>query len=165
MIRVRRAELADVEGVREVGVKTWPVAYAGIASPEFIADGIAQWWSPEMVEGGIRRGITLVAVDDAAGQPDEGERIVGMVGVGREAEFWVMWKLYVLPEHQGKGIGSLLLDAAIAALPAEATQLMLDVMVGNEQAIGFYRKHGFREARSTPDRDLGAELMWMSLDL
>lgn len=157
MIRVRRADVADVAAVREVGLKTWPVAYDGLASPEFIEEGLAAWWSPEVVERGIQRGITLVALDD--------EQIVGMVGVGREDDFWVMWKLYVLPEYQGKGVGKALLEAAISALPADATQLLLDVLITNEPAIRFYRKHGFVEARDLPQRDLGVELMWMSLDL
>lgn len=177
MIRVRRAEVADAEAVREVGLRTWPVAYDGLASPEFIVEGLAQWWSPEAVERGIQRGITLIAVDDSGAELDSGaeqdseagqnggERVVGMVGLGREGESWVMWKLYVLPEYQGKGVGKALLDGAIAALPAGTTQLLLDVLITNEPAIGFYRKQGFVEARSTPDRDLGAELMWMSLDL
>jgi len=157
MIRVRRAEVADVAAVREVGLKTWPVAYDGLVSPEFITDGLAQWWSPESVQRGIENGIALVAVDD--------EQVVGMVGLGRQEDHWVMWKLYVLPEHQGKGIGKALLDGAIAALPAGTPQLLLDVLVGNEQAIGFYRKHGFVVPSNPPDRDLGVDLMWMSLDL
>ena len=157
MIEVRRAELAEVDAVRQIGVTTWPVAYAGLASEEFIADGLAQWWSPEAVERGIRNGITLVAA--------EGDELVGMAGLGREGDFWVMWKLYVLPDHQGKGVGKALLDAAIAALPEGTTELLLDVLVTNEKAIGFYRAHGFTEARETPDRDLGDELMWMVVDL
>jgi ribosomal protein S18 acetylase RimI-like enzyme len=157
MIHVRRAELGDAEAVREVGLKTWPVAYDGLASPEFIVDGLAVWWSPEAVERGIRNGITLVALD--------GEQVVGMVGLGREADFWVMWKLYVLPEYQGKGVGKALLDRAIAALPAGTTELLLDVLITNEPAIGFYRKSGFGAAERTPGRDLGDKVMWMSLDL
>jgi hypothetical protein len=85
VIEVRRAHLDDVEAVREIGVKTWPVAYGGLASKEFIVDGLAQWWSPEAVERGIRNGITLVAAEE--------DRLVGMVGLGREGDFWVMWKL------------------------------------------------------------------------
>ncbi len=157
MIEIRKAELAEVDAVRQIGVTTWPVAYAGLASEEFITDGIAQWWSAEVVEWGIRNGITLVAAD--------GDNLVGMVGLGREGDSWVMWKLYVLPEHQGKGIGKALLDAAIAALPEGTTELLLDVLVTNEKAIGFYRAHGFTEARATPDRDLGVDLMWMVIDL
>jgi ribosomal protein S18 acetylase RimI-like enzyme len=157
VIEVRSAEPADVDAVREIGVRTWPVAYGGLASEEFIVDGLAQWWSPEAVERGIRNGITLVAA--------EGERLVGMVGLGREGDFWVMWKLYVLPDHQGKGVGKALLDAAIKALPAGTTELLLDVLVANEKAIGFYRAQGFGTPQKTPDRDLGDELMWMSLDL
>jgi ribosomal protein S18 acetylase RimI-like enzyme len=160
VIGVRKAEPADAEAVREVGLKTWPVAYAGLASPEFIVDGLAQWWSPEAVDRGIRTGITLIALDE-----DDSGRVVGMVGLGRDGDFWVMWKLYVLPEYQGRGVGKVLLEAAIAALPDGTDQLLLDVLVGNEPAIGFYRKQGFGPAERTPDRDLGDELMWMSLDL
>ena len=76
-----------------------------------------------------------------------------------------MWKLYVLPEYQGRGVGKALLDAAIEALPDGTDHLLLDVLVTNEPAIGFYRKQGFGRAERTPDRDLGDELMWMSLDL
>jgi ribosomal protein S18 acetylase RimI-like enzyme len=157
VIEVRSAELGDVEAVREIGVRTWPVAYGGLASEEFIVDGLAQWWSPEAVERGIRNGITLVAA--------EGEQLIGMVGLGREGEFWVMWKLYVLPGHQGKGVGKALLDAAIKALPEGTTELLLDVLIANEKAIRFYESHGFGKASRTPERDLGDELMWMSLDL
>ncbi|HET6989301.1 MAG TPA: GNAT family N-acetyltransferase [Kribbella sp.] len=157
MIEVRRAEVGDVDAVREIGLKTWPVAYGGLASEDFITDGLAQWWSPEAVEWVIRNGITLVAA--------EGDDLVGMVGLGREDDNWVMWKLYVLPDQQGKGIGKALLDAAIAALPEGTTELLLDVLVTNEKAIGFYRAHGFVEATKTPDRDLGADLMWMVIDL
>ena len=157
MIEVRRAGIADALAVREIGERTWPVAYAGLASDAFVVDGLAQWWSPEAVERGIRNGITLVAA--------EGEHLVGMVGLGREGDFWVMWKLYVLPDHQGKGVGKALLDAAIKALPEGTTELLLDVLITNEKAIGFYRANGFGDPVSTPDRDLGDELMWMRLDL
>jgi ribosomal protein S18 acetylase RimI-like enzyme len=157
VIEVRKAEVADVQAIREIGLTTWPVAYGSLVSPEFIADGLAKYWSPEAVEWGVRNGITLVA--------DEDGQLVGMVGVGREDDFYVMWKLYVLPDHQGKGVGKALLDAAIEALPAGTTELLLDVLIGNEKAIGFYRANGFGEAARTPDRDLGVETMWMSLDL
>ena len=157
MIAVRRAGGDDVDVVREVGLKTWPAAYAGIASPEYIVDGLAQWWSVEAVERGIANGITLIAED--------GDHVVGMVGLGREEGFWVMWKLYVLPEYQAKGVGKALLDAAIEALPEGTDELLLDVLVGNAKAIGFYRKNGFGPAQRKPSRDLGDELMWMSLDL
>jgi ribosomal protein S18 acetylase RimI-like enzyme len=160
MIRICRAGPDDADAVREVGLKTWPSAYAGIASAEYIEEGLAAWWSPEMVERGITDGITLIAVDDEREHGDE--RVVGMTGLGRQDEFWVMWKLYVLPEYQGRGVGKALLGGAIAALPVGTDQLLLEVLVGNEQAIRFYRRNGFEKARSTPDRDLGDELIWMA---
>ncbi|RZU01573.1 ribosomal protein S18 acetylase RimI-like enzyme [Kribbella rubisoli] len=157
MIAVRRAEPSDVDAIRQIGLTTWPVAYAGLVPEAFITDGLAQWWSVEAVERGISKGITLVATDSDA--------LLGMVGLGREEDFWVMWKLYVLPDQQGKGIGKALLDAAIAALPDGTPELLLDVLVANEQAIGFYRSQGFTEAKRTPNRDLGVDLMWMVIDL
>ncbi|TDD48486.1 N-acetyltransferase [Kribbella antibiotica] len=155
MIAVRRAVPEDLDAVRQIGLTTWPVAYAGLASPEFIVDGLAQWWSPEVVERGIRTGITLVAEED--------DVLIGMAGVGREEDFWVLWKLYVLPDHQGKGVGKALLDAAVAALPDGTPGLLLDVLVQNTKAIDFYASYGFGVPPVTPARDLGDELQWMYL--
>jgi ribosomal protein S18 acetylase RimI-like enzyme len=153
---VRRAEPADVEAVREVGLRTWPVAYDGIVAPEFLEQGLAEWWSPEAVRRGIERGITLVAEDP---------EVIGMVGLGQDDGLWVMWKLYVLPDQQGRGIGRALLDGAIEALPDGTERLLLDVLVTNEPAIRFYRANGFERTDDGPGRDLGSELMWMSRDL
>jgi ribosomal protein S18 acetylase RimI-like enzyme len=157
MIAVRRAELSDVDAIRQIGLTTWPVAYAGLVSDAFITDGLAQWWSVEAVERGISKGITLVATD--------GDELLGMAGLGREEDFWVMWKLYVLPDQQGRGVGKALLDAAIAALPDGTPELLLDVLVANEPAIGFYRSRGFTEAKRAPNRDLGDDVMWIVIDL
>ncbi|MFC9695031.1 GNAT family N-acetyltransferase [Kribbella sp. NPDC056951] len=157
MIAVRRAVAEDVDAVRQIGLTTWPVAYAGLASEEFITDGLAQWWSPEVVERGIRTGLTLVAEENGV--------LVGMTGLGQEEGFWVMWKLYVLPDQQGRGVGKALLDAAVAALPAGTSELLLDVLVDNTKAIGFYEAYGFGEPLRTPTRDLGDELKWMRLAL
>ena len=160
MIRVRRAELSDADAVRAIGLQTWPIAYGGLVADDFITDGLAQWWSREAVERGIANGITLVAAEDG----DIGD-IVGMTGLGRQDDFWVMWKLYVLPGHQGKGVGKALLDGAVAALPDGTPELLLDVLAANDKAIGFYRSQGFGEPRRVPDRELGDDLIWMSLDL
>jgi ribosomal protein S18 acetylase RimI-like enzyme len=154
---VRRAEPGDAEAVREVGLRTWPVAYDGMVGPEFLEQGLAEWWSPEAVLRGIERGITLVAVD--------GDDVVGMTGLGQEDGYWVMWKLYVLPEHQGRGIGRALLDGAAAALPPGTDRLLLDVLKANEPAIRFYRANGFTDTDETPARDLGPDLTWMSRPL
>lgn len=50
--------------------------------------------------------------------------------------------LYVLPEVQGQGVGSLLLNETLSRLPADE-DIYLHVVSYNENAIKFYEKHGF----------------------
>lgn len=52
--------------------------------------------------------------------------------------------LYVLPQHQGKGIGWQLMTKALAWHGAEET-VYLDVVIYNHRAIEFYRSFGFIE--------------------
>ena len=52
--------------------------------------------------------------------------------------------LSVLPEHRGKGVGSLLLDAVRSQLNAlGATELSLHVVASSDDARRFYERHGF----------------------
>ena len=52
--------------------------------------------------------------------------------------------LLVLPEARGSGIGSALLERVKAEVrSAGATHLGLGVVVANEAAVRFYRRHGF----------------------
>ncbi|WP_152092854.1 MULTISPECIES: GNAT family N-acetyltransferase [Rhizobium] len=69
------------------------------------------------------------------GAEEEGGRLVGVIAF---LEDWID-QLYVLPEAQGRGIGSRLLDIAKSAYP----QLSLWTFQRNEPARRFYLKHGF----------------------
>ena len=60
-----------------------------------------------------------------------------------------MWKLYVHPDHQGRGIGSRLL-ADVEAM-VEGDELWLEVVDGNDQAFDFYRARGFEEVERVTD--------------
>ncbi len=62
---------------------------------------------------------------------------------------WVS-NLYVLPDAQGRGIGTALLDAAKQRRP---DGLRLWVFQPNTGAIRFYARHGFRTERRTDGRD------------
>ncbi|EJK81962.1 GNAT family N-acetyltransferase [Rhizobium rhizogenes] len=66
---------------------------------------------------------------------EEGGRLVGVIAF---LEDWID-QLYVLPEAQGRGIGTRLLEVAKAAYPS----LSLWTFQRNVAARHFYEKHGF----------------------
>lgn len=62
-------------------------------------------------------------------------------GDGAELE-----RIYLLEPFQGKGLGKVMLNKAIAlARDFKATYLWLGVWENNRAAIGFYERHGFRK--------------------
>lgn len=65
-----------------------------------------------------------------------------------------LWALYVTPEHWGAGVAATLVHRHLPPGPA-----YLWVLQGNERAIAFYRKHGFRLDGATKplDPDAGAQ--------
>jgi RimJ/RimL family protein N-acetyltransferase len=52
--------------------------------------------------------------------------------------------MWILPGARGKGGGRMLLDAAIAAKPADVHKIELEVWPHNEAAIGLYERAGFQ---------------------
>ena len=142
---VRPGTAADMPGFRALGEAVVPPTYGPI-DPAYAQRMLDEWWVPEVFEKSLARNTHLVAEVDG--------EVVALANLGRLSQSYrdfphvtgdreVMWKLYVHPEHQGRGIGRQLL-ADIEAL-VEGDELWLEVVDGNDQAHGFYLAQGFEE--------------------
>lgn len=127
MVAIRRAETEDKERVREIYAAA---AGRGAALDEARLDRLS------------RAGQLLVA-EGAAG-------VVGFGSIEARAAEQIRW-LYVLPGHQGGGVGSQLLrQLEEAGWRAGLTSIRLHAATG---AVAFYRRNGYREA--SPDEAAG----------
>jgi GNAT superfamily N-acetyltransferase len=88
---------------------------------------------------------------------------IGLLGVERASDHWRIDKLYVLPSHQNRGIGSWLIERLKARADASRVELRLTVLEVNP-ARRFYERHGFvldqivsprRHMRRSPDTSRG----------
>jgi RimJ/RimL family protein N-acetyltransferase len=76
---------------------------------------------------------------------DEGE-LVGSLGLHPSTVDGVLTLgMWILPEWRGRGGGRMLMEAALAAVPADAHKVELEVFPDNEAAIGLYRSLGFED--------------------
>lgn len=86
---------------------------------------------------------TVLFVDDDTG------RIVGFMALIES----YLAALFVAPSHQGRGIGSRLLELAVRMHP----DLDLTVYAQNTRAVRFYRRHGFVCAQRRVEAATGCE--------
>jgi GNAT superfamily N-acetyltransferase len=150
---LRRATDDDVEAIRRVGHGTWPSTY-GFAGEEYVADGLARWYSAAAVLESIRTTETWLA-------EVEGE-VVGFGNVDLHRDPPTIWKLYVLPSQHGGGVGSALLEQLVAAAPMDRDVVALEYVDGNERAGAFYARHGFVETSREPGEHPGwPEVVWV----
>ena len=107
--------------------------------------------------------------------PENGERgycvtsdgcLLGSAIVSERAGTAYLWGLYVLPDRQRGGLGSLLLAKVLSELKG-AESLEVRVLQTSEVAQTFYRKHGFTEVGREDSELLGdikTELIVMRID-
>ena len=154
-VLVRNASPADVEAICEIGHAVWPDTYA-FAGQDYIEHGLATWWSRDAVERSLGTTTTLVAECDG--------RVAGMGNIDLRPEVPVIWKLYVLPDDQGKGVGSALLRSLVEAVPAGRRSVAIEYADGNSRAAAVYARHGFVVVRSEPaDRPGWPAQVWAEL--
>ncbi|MFC7550010.1 GNAT family N-acetyltransferase [Plantactinospora sp. GCM10030261] len=153
---VRRASRDDASAIRVVGLTAWPATYRPLAGDDYVAYGLSIWWSTAAVLRSMQTGRTYVA--------EEGGQVVGTATAGEKDGACVLWKLYVLPTAQGRGIGSDLLAAVIRDASGDA--VLLEYAEGNHRAARFYRDRGFREIRREAAGRFGwPAQVWMRLDV
>ncbi|MFZ1680301.1 MAG: GNAT family N-acetyltransferase [Rhizobiaceae bacterium] len=142
---VRTATARDVAAIRTVLDASFHAAHDALLGPEQVAALAAARNAPELIAGEIAQpsGEFIVA--------DDGRRIVGVAFASAtgDGEAMTLHRLYVHPEHLGRGIGGLLMDEMLNAFP-DARRCGLEVAAGNARAVSFYRGYGFEPVGTVP---------------
>jgi ribosomal protein S18 acetylase RimI-like enzyme len=137
MITIARATEADVDAIKRVLSATWIDTYASYLSPPTIEQVTTEWHARELLGSQVERDTNYFAVAWLDGE------IVGLVTVdGTNPLDLHLLRLYVLPSHQQRGIGTALLDSALAAFPAARTA-RLEVEEQNEKGVSYWRRQHF----------------------
>jgi ribosomal protein S18 acetylase RimI-like enzyme len=152
-IFIRRASPEDARILSAMGEMTFTRSYASIIVAPELASYASRAFSIEQIEselaapqityfvalaGTIPCGYSKLAPTPAPSAV-EGVKPVELA------------RLYVLPERTGTGIGTELLKTSLdAAVEQDYHSCWLRVWEGNEEAIAFYRRWGFRQIGSEP---------------
>jgi ribosomal protein S18 acetylase RimI-like enzyme len=147
MFFVRTAGERDLDAVRALLVETWHVTYDPIYGAEKVTQLTDSWHSIASLRNRLTRPSSEFLV------ADDGEHIAGMAfaAADREGKTVMLHQLYVLPSHQGHGIGGMLLDEILDNFP-DAERIKLEVEEQNSRAIAFYRIYGFEQTGRTGEK-------------
>lgn len=144
--RVRRARDGDLAAILGIEVRSHAVP-----------------WNRQLFATELARaeGLVLVAV--------EGRSVVGYIACAGQADCWHILNVTVDLGCRARGIGAMLVDAAVEALDGRPyRRYTLEVRVSNEAAIRLYRGHGFTEVGVRPryysDNGEDALIMWRELE-
>ena len=130
----------EINGKAHVHCQAWKEAYAGLISQAFLDSRTAEQ-SEQRARKAFENGVlTLVAKD--------GDRVIGFADYGPYRgedleDTGEIYAIYVLKEYYGKGVGYALMKKALEAL-GEIRQAAVWVLKGNERAIRFYERCGYR---------------------
>ncbi len=155
---IRPATAYDVDAVIDVGRRTWPQTYTSIAGEDYVRMGLAKWWTVAATRPLVVAGKATVAELDG--------QVVGAAVVGPLNGDLVLFRLYVVPEHQGIGIGRMLLEDVMQVARERGHRIIrLSYLDGNDSAEGFYRSFGFTESHREPTGDGIPDSIWVVRDL
>jgi ribosomal protein S18 acetylase RimI-like enzyme len=138
---VRRAVVDDAHAIERVRTDTWRVAYRGLV-PDSLLDGLGYDATRRraLMSALPSHQFALVAEDDRA--------VVGFCVGGRarppdERFGGEVYAIYVLPEHQGRGAGRALLQAAAKELVDRGhVSMIIWVLRENAPSRRFYERMG-----------------------
>ena len=147
MVTVQRANVEEVQEIKQVLSETWMDTYGSFLSQDTIQKVTTVWHNPQLLASQVQNPEIFFGV-----ARDEGNTILGLVTARKQGDDTVVVdRLYVSPQYQRKGIGSKLLEESIIAFPG-TRRLRLEVEEQNEKGLSFYRKQGFKEISRKEER-------------
>ena len=150
-IRLRRAQVSDLETVAELSVSSFSAAFAAVNSSENMASYLQQAFAPEVMAAEFSNPNNCFIL------AEYGEELAGYaklrsdgeepcISVTRAIE---LERLYTATELIGQGVGALLMQEVIRIARQEHCEsLWLGVWEHNTDAIRFYQRQGFLDVGS-----------------
>lgn len=137
----------DLAAVQHIAWTTWIATYGSFISEQDIRLFFDAWYTIEKLEelcdSPTARGFIAEIDSQAVG--------FAKTSYNPDDKKFSLHSLYVLPEWQGKGIGTKLLDATEEfALSFDADAIWLGVMTQNLAALNWYRRIGFQFENEEP---------------
>jgi len=152
-VTIRLASPVDAEALAHLHLDVWDDAYTGLMPQQLlddrrdrVAERIERW--REILGSGSEPTYVASGPDGLVG--------FATAGPGRDNDLddhgidLELWALYVRATHWGTGVGYALLQTAIADRAAYVW-----VLAGNERAIRFYERQGFRLDGTEDEHDEG----------
>lgn len=146
---LREATADDVEGVRTVARRSWETDYPAILNRESIDEAVESWYAPEQLRFDAESddALLLIAADERDGVVGFAHAIVSE-GEDGDGDVATLLRLYVDPDHRGRGVGTRLLDSVCDRLDERGySRLEAMVLERNEPGNAFYRSYGFERDR------------------
>ena len=122
MIEISKCKYEDIDAILEIERRSFKFPY----------DKQTFWYYTATHTAGF-----LVAKD--------GEKIAGYVIFSYDDARATIVSIAVDHGYRRKGIGSMLLKAALQSLPKTINNVELQVSINNQDAISFYSAHGFKK--------------------
>ncbi len=127
----------EILGKGYVHWKSWHETYTGLIDPAYMERLTLE----KCIETARRWPDNILVAKD-------GDQVVGFVGFGASQDGTIsdcgeVFSIYVLADYHGQQVGFELMNAAFAKL-AEYKKIAVWVLKGNERAIRFYVRYGFR---------------------
>jgi len=135
-MNVRSATEDDFDAITAVARATWHDTYDELDA-DTIDDTVDAWYTDDSMPLEAPGTVVLVCERD--------DELVGFTHAVAQGETADVLRMYVHPDHQGRGLGSRMMDELVKFLdenapPSAYVNLMADV-------DGFYERWGFEETR------------------
>lgn len=139
MIAIKQATIEDIPEIQHIAYATWPLVYEPILGKAQLTYMLDLIYSASSLETQMRNGSTFLLVKE------NNEPVAFAAYFLKELSVYKLDKLYTLPNQQGKGLGTMLINYIIDEIKSlGATALHLNVNRYNTKAKNYYEHLKFK---------------------
>lgn len=141
-MNIRRAQINDLQKLSEIAKNSFPFA----CPPDSDKSELDKYVSTKLDTGFFQK--TYQETANSLWVAENDSQIVGfcLLNIINMSNAEIS-KIYVLPEHHGSGVATMLIESAIRVAKSQNIKIIvLSVFSGNAKAKKFYKKFGFKFA-------------------